>query len=91
VRRDLAFSVDVAVPAGAVRDAIREASGGLADSVVLFDVHTGPPLPEGKKSLAFSVDFRAPDRTLTDQEAERAVQAIVERLASDFGAELRSG
>ncbi|MDP9342226.1 MAG: phenylalanine--tRNA ligase subunit beta [Actinomycetota bacterium] len=91
VRRDLAFTVDASTPGGALRDAIVEAAGGLAGSVTLFDVHTGPPIAEGKKSLAFSVDFRAPDRTLTDQEAEQTVQAIVDRLAKDFGAELRSG
>jgi len=56
----------------------------------LFDVHAGPPLPEGTKSLAFSVDLRAPDRTLTDAEAAQVVEAIAARLAADFGAELRS-
>ena len=91
VRRDLAFTVDAGTSAGAVRDAIVDAAGGLTGEVTLFDVHTGPPIPEGKKSLAFSVDFRAPDRTLTDQEAEQAVRAIVERVAADFGGELRSG
>ncbi|HXF57273.1 MAG TPA: phenylalanine--tRNA ligase subunit beta [Actinomycetota bacterium] len=91
VRRDLAFVVDRATPAGAVRAAILEAAGGLADQVTLFDVFTGPPVPEGRKSLAFSVDFRAPDRTLTDEETERAVAAIVARLRERFGAELRAG
>jgi phenylalanyl-tRNA synthetase beta chain len=90
VRRDLAFILDSGTPAASAGQAIAEAAGGLADSVVLFDVFTGPPIPEGKKSLAFSVDFRAPDRTLTDEEAEGAVRRIVERLARDFGAELRS-
>jgi phenylalanyl-tRNA synthetase beta chain len=91
VRRDLAFVVDGEVPAGAVADALREAGGDLVDAVVLFDVFTGDPLPAGKKNLAFSVDFRAPDRTLTDEEAEQAVAAIVARLRRDFGAEFRSG
>lgn len=91
VRRDLAFLVDEQVPAGAVGDAIREAGGPLVVTVVLFDVFRGGSLPEGKKSLAFSVDFRALDRTLTDDEAEQAVAAIVARLARDFGAELRAG
>jgi phenylalanyl-tRNA synthetase beta chain len=90
VRRDLAFTVDVRTPAGAVRSALEEAAGELLDSCLLFDVHTGPPLPEGKKSLGFSVDFRAQDRTLTDAEANEAVAAIAARLARDFGAELRS-
>lgn len=91
VRRDLAFVVDQDVPAGAVADALREAGGDLVDSVVLFDVFSGEPLPAGKKNLAFSVDFRAPDRTLTDDEAEQAVAVIVARLRRDFGAEFRSG
>jgi phenylalanyl-tRNA synthetase beta chain len=90
VRRDLAFVVDDPTPAGKVETVLEEAGGQLVDSVVLFDVHTGPPLPEGKKSLAFSVDFRASDRTLTDVEANDVVAAIADRLARDLGAELRS-
>jgi len=91
VRRDLAFVVDSAAPAGEVKDQIAGAVGDLVDSVILFDVFTGPPIPEGRKSLAFSVDFRAPDRTLTDREADEAVRRIAEALADRFGAELRSG
>ena len=91
VRRDLAFVLPERAPAGQVGTAIAEAAGGLCDNVELFDVHHGPPIPNGKRSLAFSVDFRAPDRTLTDEEANRAVEAIAERLSRDFGAELRSG
>jgi len=91
VRRDLAFVVDRSVPAGSVEQALREAAGELLGSCRLFDVFSGPPLPEGTKSLAYSVDFRAPDRTLTDEEAEAAVGAIVERLRRDLGAELRTG
>src|SRR6266511_318546 len=91
VHRDLAFVVDAATPAGIVRAALVDAAGGLLDSAVLFDVFEGAPIPAGRKSLAFSVDFRAPDRTLTFEEAEAAVQAVVNRLARDFGAELRAG
>jgi phenylalanyl-tRNA synthetase beta chain len=91
VRRDLAFIVDASVPVARVRAALEGAAGELLGSVLLFDVFEGPPLPEGAKSLAFSVDFRAPDRTLTDDEADRAVAAIVERLSSEVGARLRSG
>jgi phenylalanyl-tRNA synthetase beta chain len=91
VRRDLAFVVDAGTPAGGMLATLEDAAGDLVGSVVLFDVHTGPPLPEGKKSVAFSVDFRAPDRTLTDAEANAAVTRIADRLASEFGAELRSG
>jgi phenylalanyl-tRNA synthetase beta chain len=89
-RRDLAFTVDAGTPAAAMQSALEEAAGELLGSCLLFDVHSGPPLPEGKKSLAFSVDFRAPDRTLTDAEANEAVAAIAARLFHGFGAELRS-
>ena len=91
LHRDLAFVVDRDVPAGAVRDALKDAAGPLLDRVLLFDVYEGDPLPAGKKSLAFSVDFRADDRTLTDDEVETRVGWIAERLAADLGAELRTG
>lgn len=91
VRRDLAFVVDAATPAAEVRTALEDAGGELVGSVVLFDVFEGAPLPDGLRSLAFSIDFRAADRTLTDEEAETAVAAIVERLSREFGARLRTG
>jgi phenylalanyl-tRNA synthetase beta chain len=93
VHRDLAFVVDAEIPAATVRSALAQAGAeaGLGVSVSLFDVFTGPPVAEGRKSLAFSVDFRAPDRTLTDGEADRAVEAIRDRLARAFDAELRAG
>jgi phenylalanyl-tRNA synthetase beta chain len=91
LRRDLAFVVDAATPAGAVRDAIVQAGGALTDRVILFDAFEGEPLPAGSKNVAFSIEFRAPDRTLTDEEADAAVRAIVERVKAEFGAEFRSG
>ncbi|MGH2530208.1 MAG: phenylalanine--tRNA ligase subunit beta [Actinomycetota bacterium] len=91
VRRDLAFILPAETPAGAVRESLIDAGGELVESCLLFDVFAGPPLPDGKKSLAFSLDLRAPDRTLTDDEGDAVVARIVERLARDFGAELRAG
>jgi phenylalanyl-tRNA synthetase beta chain len=91
VRRDLAFTVDASVPAGALQEAIVDSSAGLADTVEVFDVFTGGPIPEGKKSVAFSVDFRASDRTLTGEEADELVARIVQRLHADLGAEHRAG
>jgi phenylalanyl-tRNA synthetase beta chain len=91
VHRDVAFLVDGDVPVGAVRTALVQAAGDLLDRALLFDVFEGGPLPAEKRSLAFSLDFRALDRTLTDEEADRRVQAIADRLAADFGAELRAG
>jgi phenylalanyl-tRNA synthetase beta chain len=91
VRRDLAFVVDAGVPAGAVTSAIREAGAELLDRAVLFDLFTGDPIPPGRKSLAFGLEFRAVDRTLTDAEVDEAVASIVADAAHRFGAELRSG
>jgi phenylalanyl-tRNA synthetase beta chain len=91
IRRDLAFIVPEDAPAGAEQAGLEAAAGDLLGSSLLFDVHRGDPLPTGTKSLAFAVEFRAPDRTLTSEEADRAVAAITERLSSDFGATLRSG
>ena len=91
IRRDLAFIVPEEAPAGAVQAGLEAAAGDLLGSSLLFDVHRGDPLPAGTKSLAFAVEFRAPDRTLTGEEADRAVTAIAERLFADFGATLRAG
>jgi phenylalanyl-tRNA synthetase beta chain len=91
VRRDLAFVVADDVAAGDVQAAIEDAAGDLLGRCLLFDVFRGPPLAADTKSLAFAVDLRADDRTLTGEESEPVVAAIVDRLARGFGAELRSG
>jgi phenylalanyl-tRNA synthetase beta chain len=91
VRRDLSFVLDKQVSHAAVESAIREAGGDLVASCVLFDVHAGPPLRAGEKSLAFSVEFRAPSRTLEREEADEAVERIRARVSSDLGGELRGG
>jgi phenylalanyl-tRNA synthetase beta chain len=91
VRRDLAFLVPEVTPAGTVHRVLRDAGGPLLDASTLFDVYVGDRIPRGTKSLAFSVDLRASDRTLTDDEAQRVVDGIVERLASELDAQLRTG
>ena len=91
VRRDLAFVVPDDAPAGAVQEALQDAAGELLARCVLFDVFEGGTLPAGTKSLAFSLEFRAPDRTLTGEETDPLVQAVTSRLADRFGAELRTG
>lgn len=91
VHRDLAFLVGDDVRASDLRHALIAAGGPLLDRLLLFDVFEGGPVPEGKRSLAFSVDFRAADRTLTDDEVDGIVVEVSERLARDFGAELRAG
>jgi phenylalanyl-tRNA synthetase beta chain len=91
VRRDLAFLVGDEVPADAVRRAIVEGAGSLLDRIVLFDLYRGGGLGEGTKSLGFSIDLRAEDRTLEGSEADAIVGRIVERVAADVGGELRTG
>jgi phenylalanyl-tRNA synthetase beta chain len=91
VRRDLAFGVADDVPAGAVQTTIEDVAGGLLGRCLLFDVFRGPPLPEGTKSLAFTLELRASDRTLTTEESEPVVARIIERVRAEHGAELRAG
>ena len=90
VRRDLAFVVPEDTPAGAVQGALQEAAGELLDACLLFDIFRGGSLPAGTKSLAYAVDLRAPDRTLTGEESDLVVARIVDRLRTEFGAELRT-
>lgn len=89
-RRDLAFVVDAQVPSQQVSEVIAREAGELAGTLVLFDVFEGAPVPGGKKSLAFSVGFRAMDRTLTDDEVDEVVSRIASSLRQAFGAELRA-
>jgi phenylalanyl-tRNA synthetase beta chain len=81
VLRDLAVVVDERVLAEAVLALVREEP--LVEMVTLFDVYRGPPVPEGRKSLALAIRYRASDRTLTDPEADEAHGRIVARLRAD--------
>lgn len=90
VHRDLAFTLPAATPSGAVQAALVEAGGELVGEVSLFDVFSGPPLLADTKSLGFSVDFRAPDRTLTDGEVDEACARIAERIERELGGKLRT-
>ena len=90
IRRDLAFILDEDVPAGAVQAVLEAAAGELLDRSLLFDVFRGGAISDGRKSLAYALEFRAPDRTLTDEEVEPIVATIVARLRSELGAELRT-
>jgi phenylalanyl-tRNA synthetase beta chain len=86
---DVALIVDAATPAGDVEAALAEGAGPLLESVRLFDVYSGAQLGEGRKSLAYKLTFRAPDRTLTGEEALVARDAAVAVAASRLGAVLR--
>ena len=89
-KEDVALVVAAAVPAAEVEAALRAGAGPLLESVQLFDTYTGPQVGEGRKSLAFALRFRAPDRTLTDAETAAARNAAVARAAQDTSAEQRT-
>jgi len=91
VRQDLAFVVPEQVEAGEVVSAAREAAGPELREVKIFDVYRGEQAGEGKKSIAFSVAFQSPARTLSDEDAAALRQKITDALAERFGAVLRSG
>ena len=89
-KEDVALVVDADVPVGAVKAAVAAGAGPLLESLALFDVFTGGHVPPGKKSVAFALRFRAPDRTLTDAETAAARDAGVAAAAAAVGAELRA-
>ncbi|MDD5922246.1 MAG: phenylalanine--tRNA ligase subunit beta, partial [Eubacteriales bacterium] len=87
--RDIALVVDEKQEVGAIEDVIRSSDVELFDDVKLFDIYRGIPIPPGKKSCAFSITYRSPDRTLTDQEADEAHRKMTELLVKTFRAEVR--
>ncbi len=89
VRRDLAVLVGADVQADVVETAVREAASDLLESVELFDVYAGDEVGAGRKSLGWTLRFRARDRTLTDREVEREVAAITRKLGHDLDASVR--
>ena len=87
---DIAVVVGEGVGAGKVQDVIRRAGAPEVTSVQLFDVYAGEQVPEGKKSLAFALELRSHERTLSDEDAERVRDRILEALRERTGAELRT-
>ena len=84
-KEDVALVVDAAVAAADVEAALREGAGELLESIRLFDLYTGEQVGAGKKSLAFALRFRAPDRTLKESEAAAARDAAVAVAAERRG------
>jgi phenylalanyl-tRNA synthetase beta chain len=90
-KEDVALIVPAGVAAAEVQEALVEGAGQLLESIRLFDVYTGEQIGEGKKSLAFALRFRAPDRTLKENEVADARQAAVQVTVDRFGAVQRVG
>ena len=90
VLEDLALVVDEEVPAGDVEALIKQTGGNILREVRLFDLYRGEQLGEGKKSLAYSLVYQHPEKTLTDKEVLAIRNKIVKRLEKEVGAQLRS-
>ena len=89
VNRDLSLICDEAVTVAQVEDVITAAGGKLLRSVKLFDIYRGKGVAEGKKSMAFSLELRADDRTLTDADSEGVTTKVLAALSDKLGATLR--
>ena len=89
IERDLAFVLDRNIPAADVLRDIKGRGGENLATVDVFDLYTGNQVGAGQKSLAFNLQFRSSERTLTDIEVDRSIQAIVQSVQKKFNASLR--
>ena len=89
ITRDLAMLVDANVTEAEIERVISKNAGNLFKGVTLFDVYTGKQVEEGKKSIAFTMQFQSNERTLTDKEVDEAFQNILAAVQKEFNAELR--
>ena len=89
VSRDFSFICDEALEVGAIEEVMEKAAGKLCEDVKLFDIFRGEKIGEGKKSVAFRVILRAPDRTLTVEEADKVSNKILKDLSFKLGLNIR--
>ena len=87
--RDLAVVVDRGLAVEEVLKAVKASGGALLKDVEIFDIYCGKPLPQEKKSVALSLVFQSPERTLTDKDTQKALERIVAGVQKQCGAELR--
>ena len=90
VKEDLAFVLDRSVPVARVLEVIGQAGGPMLAGATLFDEYAGEQVGAGKRSLAFSLTYQAPDRTLTDADARKVRERIAKALTDELGAVLRA-
>jgi len=89
VFEDLAVVVDENIPAEKVAALIRQTGGKMLTNLRLFDVYRGDQVGEGKKSLAYSLVYQHPERTLTDKDVAKIRKSIIYRVERELGGELR--
>ncbi len=85
----MAFLLPRGVPAQQAEAVIRAQAGEALESLRLFDVYEGKPLPEGVRNLAYSLTFRRADRTLTDEEVDGTMERVRAALRTELGASIR--
>jgi phenylalanyl-tRNA synthetase beta chain len=90
VRRDIALVVDEGTPASDILDEIKKTGSKLIEGAEIFDVFTGGPIEKGKKSVAISLQLRASNKTLTEEEINKAQDKTIKNLQLAIGAELRT-
>ena len=90
ISKDLAILIDKNISADEIAKAIKKSAGSLLTKTEIFDVYEGKNIPEGKRSIAYSLSFGANDRTLTDEEINNVMNKVIENLQNKMGAELRA-
>lgn len=90
VRRDIALIIDESTPVGKILEEIDKIKSDLIEDAAIFDVFTGSPVEEGKKSVAVSLHLRAADKTLAEEEINKVQEKTLKKLGLALGAELRT-
>jgi len=89
IRRDIAVVVDARITASELVEAVASSAPDLISSVRIFDIYTGPGIEAGLKSVALGLILQETSRTLTDEDADTVMSAVLRKMQQDFGAELR--
>ena len=87
--RDIAIVVDESTLAGDVEDTINKSGGNLVEKISLFDIYRGAQIEKGKKSMAYAIVYRDPQKSLTDKDVNKVHDRILQNLEKNLGAELR--
>jgi len=87
--RDIAFMLDVEIPVRKIEDTIKSVKSNIIEEIKLFDVYTGQQVQAGYKSVAYSIRFRAQDRTLTDDEVSEVMRKIEDKLKEGLDVQFR--
>ena len=89
VKRDIAILLDDTINASGIYDVIKEEARELVKSVDVFDLYKGRQIQEGKKSLAYTIEYRSDERTLNDKEVNDVHKKVQDALAKRLGAQIR--